>query len=245
MNPDKIEKADSKTVTTRKTYPAEGHRQHLRERFAKSGLSGFQNYEILELLLTLAIPRRDVKPIAKQLLKKYSSFADVFDLSIEELTQIDGIGKNSALIFTLIRELCNHYLSECASVRVCEDRLAAIQRAMRMKIGNSSREYMMVVFVNNSMQVVDSIVYKGSMKEVSANLNEIASIAFKSSATGVFLAHNHPSGRMTPSLTDIKATETLALILRAIDIALHDHFIVSRSVVVSIKHFTNIKPDKK
>ncbi len=207
----------------------EGHRRRLRERFGKSGLAGFHDHEILELLLTYAIPRRDVKPIAKELLNKFgNSLAAVFDAPAEELLRVEGIGHHAAVLIGLMPRLFDSYQS---SRWIARETFCSTENAvsyLTALLGTQRTEIFCVLALDsqNRLLAVEQ-VQKGSVNRTSVFPRQVVEVSLKHRATAVILAHNHPGGGAVPSAADRQLTQRLKKILGDLDIVVHDHIIIA------------------
>lgn len=207
--------------------PGAGHRQRLRSRFYNSGLSSLLDYEKLELLLTYAIPRKDVKPLAKLLLERFGSLAQVLDASREELAEVDGIGDHAAGMLRVIRELCNSYLEQkTLNADVVASPEAVINFA-RMKLGGAKRESFMVMYLNSQNHVLDYEISEGTVDRSVVYPRNLVESCFRLGAVAVIMLHNHPSGVCVPSNEDLHLTRSVQSTLKAVNIRLLDHLIVS------------------
>lgn len=206
-----------------------GHRQRLRERFCRSGLNGLQDYEAVELVLSYAIPRRDVKPLAKELLRDFGSIEGLMDAPMHRLLDEHGMGTNSALLIRLIREMCTKYLEQ----RIKEsDVLNSLDRAedfVRMKLGGCQNETLMTIFLNSHNRLISYELTPGTVDHASVYVRELAKRAVLGNATGVILAHNHPSGVCIPSHEDMKLTDSVRQALATFGVTLYCHLIVTPS----------------
>lgn len=208
----------------------DGHRERLRTRYLKAGGDGFPDYDTVELLLTYCIQRRDVKPIAREMLKRFKDIGGIMDAELQELCEIDGMGEKSALLFKLLRDLCVRYL-ECkmknTDVISSPDQL---QNYARMKLAEFQDEVMMLIFLNSKNHVIGSeIVSRGTIDYAVIYPRSVAVDALRKKAAGVIIIHNHPSGVTHPSRADKKFTEDVRFALRSLEIRLLDHLIVSRT----------------
>ncbi len=205
-----------------------GHRKRLREKLVYGGGRALFDYEKLELLLSYSIPRRDVKPLAKQLLNKFESIQNIMTASIEELTSVPGIGENSASLIMLVHELCCTYLEE-KSINKCI--LANTSEAVnfaRMKIGGSSKEIYMLIFLDARNRIMSyECLQKGTIDRTAIYSRELVECCLKHKAVSIVLIHNHPSGLCMPSPEDLAVTLRISRILQPIGIKLYDHIIVS------------------
>lgn len=211
-----------------------GHRRRLRERFLRAGLIGLQDYEALELLLMFAIPRRDVKPLAKLLLERYGSVEKVLDAPPSELLEIDGIGPQAATLIVLLKQLCAEYLEQKARSVDVLDSTGRVVDFLRMKLGGGRKETFMVLFLNTQNHLITYETYPGTVDRAPVYAREIAERALLARASGVIAAHNHPSGVCDPSPDDIRLTRSLAA-LSPLGISLFDHIIVTPTAYRSLK----------
>lgn len=204
-----------------------GHRKRLRERFLDSGLSGFQDYEVIELLLTLATPRKDCKDSAKAALKQFKTLQGVFEASPADLSKVPGIGPSNQLGLRLIKEVAVRYLEnriiDRDPIRHAKDLLDYLNMAIRDK----SRECFMAIFLNAKNKVIASdTLFTGSLTSSSVYPREVVQAALDHKAAAVIFAHNHPSGDPTPSPEDITITRRLVLALKVMGIAVHEHIVI-------------------
>lgn len=205
-----------------------GHRKRLRDRFLTRGGDNLQKYEKLELLLTYAIPRRDVKPIAKALLNKFDTFQNLMNASVEEISSVAGISENSAALILLVKELCATYLEEKLPERPLFEMTSEVVNFARMKIGGMSKETYMVIFLNSRNQMINYQCFPhGTIDHTTVYTRELIELTLKNRAASVIMLHNHPSGLCIPSAEDLKTTMTVSRALASINVKLHDHIIVS------------------
>lgn len=208
----------------------EGHRRRLRERFLKSGLAGFHDHEILEFLLTYALPQKDVKPIAKDLLEKFgNNLASVFDTPVVTLQhEVKGIGEYSAILIGLIPRLFESYQS---SRWVRQQTFVSTQSAvsyLRAFLGTQRNEVFCVVALDSQNRLIAvEQVQRGSVNRTAVFPRQVAEASLKHRATAVILAHNHPGGSPLPSAADRQLTKRLTTILGDLDIVVHDHIIIA------------------
>ena len=214
----------------------EGHRQRLKDRFLKEGLSNFEDHNILEILLFYSVPRADTNEIAHKLLNKFGSLSAVFDASMEELCSVDGIGVHSATLIKLMPEISSAYgIDKTKNIR----QLNTIQELgtyfIPKFIGKKDEESYIVLLDNKNKIIKSELVAKGSVDAVQLSIRTIISQAINNNATSVVLAHNHPAGVALPSANDIKMTKRLFEALRLADIKLKDHIIVADDDFVSLR----------
>ncbi len=205
------------------------HRKRLRERFQKNGIEGMHDYEILELLLTYAIPRKDVKPMAKELIKRFGGLSGVLDADQKELQTALGIGPISSTLMRLIKEICVAYLAEKMKERDVLSSPQAVLNFSRLKLAGLPHETFMIIFLNAKNKVLDSeILYEGTVDRAVIYPRRIIEKALGHHAAGIILVHNHPSGDSEPSPEDKQLTRALADAVRTIDLRMLDHIIVGR-----------------
>ena len=214
-----------------------GHRQRLRERFCRAGLNGLQDYEAVELLLSYAIPRRDVKPLAKELLRDFGSIEGLMDAPIHRLVDENGMGMNSALLFKLIREMCTKYLEQRVKNKDVLSDMKAIEDFVRMKLGSCQCETLMSIFLNSHHHIICYGFTTGTVDRATVYIRELAKQAVVGNATGVILAHNHPSGICIPSHEDMLLTDNIRQALETFDIKLFCHLIVTPAECRRISDF--------
>ena len=213
-----------------------GHRQRLRDRFHRQGLSGLADYEVLELLLMYAIPRRDVKPLAKELLYRFGSIDAVFDAEFEALTSVDGMGESAALLIMLLRQVPALYFEKGLLRASGSEVKSMLADFLRMKLGSLKRETMLAVFFTSSHQMAGFQMFSGTVDRVPVYMREIAERGLKLGAVEMLLAHNHPSGNMLPSQNDVQTTEMVKAALGMLGIKLLDHVVVSNVEIRSVMY---------
>ena len=210
-----------------------GHRQRLRSRFARCGLVGFQDYEIVELLLTYAIPRKDVKPLAKLLTERFHNISGLLNASANDLLSVPGVGLQTAILFRLMREMMTKALEDNLRNAAVFNSRQDICDFLRMKIGGSPKETLVVFYLNSGRRMIEYDLYHGTVDHTNVYAREIAERALLTHACGVILAHNHPSGNPRPSPDDLVMTAGLRRTLAQLDITLFDHVIVTPTAAVS------------
>jgi DNA repair protein RadC len=213
-----------------------GHRDRLRERFLSGGPDALPDYELMELVLFAAIPRRDVKPLAKQLLAKFGSFADVIAAPRARLLEIDGIGEG---VVTQLKVV------EVAALRLAKTRLigqpalsswAALLDYCAAAMARGMREEFRVLFLDRkNILIADEVQSAGTIDHTPVYPREIVKRALDLGASAMILVHNHPSGDPTPSRADIEMTREIQAAAKPLRIGVHDHLIVGRSGHASFK----------
>lgn len=208
----------------------EGHRDRLRKKYLQGGYSAFHEYEILEMFLTYAIPRRDTKPIAKELLERFGDLDGVVSATLDELSQVSGIKENSAIFLKLLGDLSkNLYKGEMKRESVQLKDKSSLLRYLRSEIGFSNREEFRVIFLNNyNMLVGSETLFVGTIDKSAVYPREIVEKVLQYRAKGIIFAHNHPSGNLRPSKQDIAITEHMQEVLEMLDIKLLEHIIITK-----------------
>lgn len=216
----------------------QGHRQRLRDRFLKSGLDGLADYEVIELLLTLAIPRADVKQPAKALTAQFGSLRGILDAPVEELQAIKGIGSVTPVALRIIKAAATRYLQQSSESQDCladPDRLGAV---WRMRIGALSSEVFEVGYLDSGYRLLrDGIdtLEEGTIDRAAVYPRRVIEAALRRGAFGIVLAHNHPNGTVTPSEHDKVLTRAIVLAAETVNIKVVDHLIVSADDVFSFR----------
>ncbi len=209
---------------------AEGHRKRLRERFNRSGLAGFLDYEIVELLLTLGTPRRDCKPQAKEAIKRFKTLRGVLEASPEELQEIKGITEYNIFVIKFMQEVARAFLKEkvldkpyCRSSREVFDYLYHSMRDLK-------KEVFKVLFLDSQNRVVGiEDLFEGTLNASAIYPREIVQSAVKHNAAALIFVHNHPSGNPQPSDNDRQITQDLVFAGNIMQIKVLDHVIVGEN----------------
>jgi DNA repair protein RadC len=188
-----------------------------------------QDYELLELLLTFAIPYSDVKPLAKRLIEHFGSFNQVFDAAPEALMEFTGLREYSAVLIRLVKACSEYYLKQEALKRQSIKSLASLIDYCRTAMGGLADEQFRVIFLNSQNEIIAAeIVQEGTVNQTVVYPRKVLELALKHKATGLILVHNHPSGNLTPSAADLELTHSLVKAGRALNLTVHDHLIISR-----------------
>jgi DNA repair protein RadC len=206
-----------------------GHRQRLRDRFLRGGAAALQDYELLELLLVYAIPRADVKPLAKKLLNHFGSFTRLLDAPAAALVEFAGLKESSAALIRLVKACAEYYLKEDVLKGQKIASLATLVDYCRTSMGGLADEQFRVIFLNSQNEIIaEEIVQEGTVNQTVVYPRKVLELALKHKATGLILVHNHPSGNLTPSAADVELTRSLVQASRALNLSVHDHLIISR-----------------
>ena len=207
-----------------------GHRQRLKARFLTDKGRSMPDYELLELVLMYAIPRKDVKPIAKALLKEYKTLSSVLAAEQSSLSDFPGLGSNAVTLFSLIHacvnKICWENLEKNGSP-ILKDMLEVVEYC-RAQIGYEKQEKLLVIYLGNKGKYIKhSVEQTGTTSSVLINPQQIARNALLCNASSVIVSHNHPSGDCSPSRSDIEMTLKLKQSLEGVGLGLTDHIIIS------------------
>ncbi len=213
-----------------------GHRQRLRERFLTTEGTGFADYELLELLLTIAIPRRDVKPLAKSLLKRFRDFAGVVSASQTDLAGVEGVGPGTIAALKLVQAGSLRLLRQQATDRPILNSWQRLQDYLAADMAHRQIEYFRLLFLDKRNHLIaDEMQQSGTIDHTPVYPREVVRRALEVGATALILVHNHPSGDPTPSRADIEMTKDIVRALQPVGVVVHDHLIVGRSGTTSFK----------
>ncbi len=204
-----------------------GHRRRLRERFLAGGLEGFLDYEVVELLLTLATPRRDCKAAAKEALGRFKTLPGVLEAAPAELLAVPGIGPKNAFGIRLVKALAERYLAQRAVGRDPISNPVELLDYLNTAIRDKSRECFVCVFLDarNRVLAIETL-FEGTLTAASVYPREVIRAALGHRAAGLVFAHNHPSGEPRPSAEDLAITRQLLFAARVMGIAVHEHLII-------------------
>jgi DNA repair protein RadC len=213
-----------------------GHRERLRERFRDAGAEAITDYELLELLLFRAIPRRDVKPLAKNLIATFGSFAEVISAPIARLAKVKGLGTTAITELKLVQAAANRLARGQVRKRPVLSSWSNVIDYCRTTMAFAEKEQFRVLFLDKRNQlIVDEVQQTGTVDHTPVYPREVVKRALELSATALILVHNHPSGDPTPSGADIEMTRTIVEVAKPLGIAVHDHIIVGRDGHASLK----------
>lgn len=213
-----------------------GHRERIRAKFAASGLAPLADHEVLELLLTYAIARRDTKPLAWALIKQFGSLGEVLDADPADLAAVKGVGKGTASFLKLVQALFTRYsleeLRQSAIIRSPEQ----VVKYCKASLAGRSEECLELIYLSVRNTVIRAeTVALGLIDRVSISPRKIVECTLAAKASAVILVHNHPSGDVTPSLEDILLTQEVVEAARLLGISVYDHIIVGRQTYYSLK----------
>ncbi|MBN1548869.1 MAG: DNA repair protein RadC [Syntrophaceae bacterium] len=213
-----------------------GHRQRLKEKYSRAASGALLEYELLELLLSYAIPRKDTKLLAKTLLKQFSTLKGVMDASETELTKVAGIGPNAATLIKLVRDLGICYLKEEAQDLVQISCTTELINYCKSALGGLKDERFCVIYLNAQNRMIDmEVIEEGIVNQAVVYPRKVLENSLKRKASAIILVHNHPSGNVKPSDADIRLTQTIRDTARTLDIMVHDHLIIGENRFFSFR----------
>jgi DNA repair protein RadC len=208
----------------------QGHRQRLREKFLRSGLSGFHDYEIVELLLTLGSPRKDCKPQAKEAIQKFGGLRGVLSASTEELQQIKGIGPHSAIGIKLVSEVAREFLKQKVVDKPAYKSAQEIFDYLYHSMRDLKKELFKAIYLNSQNQIIEiADIAAGTVDRGVVSPREVMEGAIRHNAVALILAHNHPSGKPEPSPSDQQLTRDLVFAGGIMLIRVLDHIIIGEN----------------
>lgn len=209
------------------SHQREGHRKRLREKFLSSGLVGFHDYEVIELLLTLGTPRKDCKPAAKAALNRFKSLQGVFEASKEELCRVEGIGPKNVFGIKLIKAVAQRYLEKKLLGKETIHNSRDLLNYLNSYIRDRNRESFVMILLDAKNRVLATqTLSEGTLTASSVYPREIVRTALEHHAAAVIFAHNHPSGDTKPSHEDISITRQLVFACKVMGIQVHEHLII-------------------
>lgn len=215
---------------------AEGHRDRMRLKLLDAGPEALLDHEMLEMVLFLALPRRDTKSIARQLLLRFGSYANAVSASIPELRSIDGLGTAGVAALKLIRASALRLAKAEAVEQPILNNWARLTDYLNVNLAREKVEQFRVLFLDvRNRLIADEMQGRGTVNHTPVYPREILVRALQLSASAVILVHNHPSGDPNPSRADIEMTAEICSVLRTVAIALHDHVVVGNGCVYSFR----------
>jgi DNA repair protein RadC len=210
-----------------KKNKGEGHRKRLRDKFLSSGLEGFHDYEVIELLLTLATPRRDCKEAAKDALKRFKTLQGVLEASPNELCEIKGIGSVNLFGLKLVHAAAHRYLEKRLINKDLINNSNELFDFLKYDLRDKNIECFRTIFLDAKNKVIrNETLFEGSLTSSSVYPREVVRAALKYHAAALIFAHNHPSGDPKPSSEDISITRQLIFACRVVNITVHEHLVI-------------------
>ncbi len=212
-----------------------GRRERTRQKFLKSGFTGFADHEKLELLLFYAISVKDVNPLAHNLLTKFQTISGVFDASVEQLMQVDGIGENTAILIKLIPELSKEYFLS-KNTRAALDSFDAVCDFFKTQFIGLENEVIKVACLDDNLRLIAcEDIGEGTPGSVYIDIRKLVKFTYFHNSENIIIAHNHPNGEAVPSNDDLKTTADIFKKLKAVGIELVDHIVVAKGQATSIQ----------
>jgi DNA repair protein RadC len=207
-----------------------GHRERIRRKFETGGLDSFLEHEILELLLTYSLPRKDTKPLAWALLKKFGSLSAVLDAPADKLEQVAGIGPRTAQLIVLVHALFVKYARENMKKPSSLNSLYEVLTYCKTSLRGKEEEFVELIFLSVRNTVIDTqIIASGLIDRVLISPRKIVECALQAKAASIILVHNHPSGDAQPSKEDIQLTQEIIRAAEFFNIKVYDHIIVGKN----------------
>jgi DNA repair protein RadC len=213
-----------------------GHRQRLRERLLQAGTAGVRDYELLELILFRAIPQRDVKPLAKDLIARFGSFAEAIAAPIERLREVKGLGDAAITELKIVQAAASEFARGQTRKRTVLSSWSSVLDYCRTAQAFADKEQFRILFLDKrNALIADEVQQTGTIDHTPVYPREVVKRALELSATAIILVHNHPSGDPTPSHADITMTQAIVDVAKPLGIAVHDHLIVGKDGHASLK----------
>ena len=212
------------------------HRERLKSKFIDSGLDALLDYEALELLLSFSILRRDVKPLAKDLLREFGSIKGVMDAELSALVRIKGITMHTAILIKLAKDIGALYLKDKAGEKIQISCTAELLNYCKMSFGGLKDERFCIISLNAQNRVIEmDIIQEGIVNQAVVYPRKVLECCLKRKASSIILVHNHPSGHVRPSEADIRLTKPIQDTAKVMDIAVHDHIIIGDNATFSFR----------
>ncbi len=223
-----------------------GHRHRMKQRFLSNGVDSFLDHEILELLLTYAIPRKDTKPLAWELIKHFGSLSEVLDADEMALTEINGIGPHTAQFLMLIRGIIKRYMHADLPKQIRMANPEEVLNYCQASLADKQEEFLEVLLLSIRYTLKSAkIIATGTVDKILIEPKQILRWALKENAAALILVHNHPSGNPLPSAEDIRMTEQIVEAAKLLNIQVLDHLIVSKGTYYSFLAHGIIKEQKR
>lgn len=206
----------------------ENHRERVKKRFLSSGLDDFAPHNVLELLLFYAVPQKDTNQTAHLLIDRFGSLDKVFDATVEELKEVNGIGDHAATLIKLIPALARRYAVEKNKDGLVFNNVDTMGQYFVSQYIGVTVETVLLLSLDNKFNAIDCVkIHEGSVNSCEITVRKLAEIAFRNNASMVVLAHNHPSGLPIPSSADLYTTQQLCAALNLLGIKMLAHIVVA------------------
>jgi len=213
-----------------------GHRERLRKRFRDGGADSLPDYELLELVLFRAMPRRDTKPLAKAVLSRFGTFAEAINAPEDRLLEMPGLGEAAVTELKLIRAAALRLMRGEVLERPVLSSWQGVLDYCRAAMGFAAKEQFRILFLDKRNQIIaDEVQQEGTVDHTPVYVREVVKRALELSSTAIVLVHNHPSGDPTPSRADIEMTKQIVAAAKPLGVVVHDHIIVGKQGHVSFR----------
>lgn len=205
-----------------------GHRERMKKRFLREGIDSFEVHNIIELLLFFGIPYKDTNEIAHRLLLRFGSVSNLFDATVEDIMQVEGVGENAATLIKLIPPLCRIYMTDKEKLSDIIDNVDVLGEFLTRKYIGVNVETVLLVLLDNSYRVISvETVFEGSVNSANISNRKLLELAILKNASMVVLAHNHPGGIAIPSMDDVDTTSRMVRLFDSIGAPLLEHILVA------------------
>jgi DNA repair protein RadC len=213
-----------------------GHRKRIKAKFLSVNSDTFSDYELLELLLFQSIPRKDVKPLAKELLQNFGDFKNLLNAGNQEISKINGTNENITISFKLIKELINRVLKQRIINKNAISSWSSLLDYLKFNMSNLKVEQFRVLFLNKrNILIADEIMSVGTIDQAPVYPREIIKRSLFYEAGAIILVHNHPGGVSKPSNSDITLTNKIVEACKTVNVTVHDHVIIGNEEFYSFK----------
>ena len=236
------QKQESKTTRNRQKGLHDGHRARLRKRFIDNGLDAFADHEILELILTYCLPRKDVNELGHIILNEFGSLSNVFDASYDELINIKGLSEHSAVLISMFPQLVTRYLESKSSHKQSLSNTKSVFEFGRNLYHGAKYEKMYILCLDSKCRHIRALpISDGTIDTLTIYPRVIIEQCLLNRAHGAIIMHNHPSGDPHPSVQDVNITKTLVEAFNSVQIRVYDHVIITYDECFSFNHNGLIK----
>ncbi len=219
--------------------PHADHRARVKKRFFAEGIDGFEDHQILEMLLFFAIPQKDTNPLAHALIDRFGSLSAVLNAPPEELTRVEGVGEHAAALLSLVPQLARRYFLDSEAAGDPYDNVDKLGRMFVMQYVGATREIVYLTMLDNKLRIIETVkLYEGSVNSAYITPRKIIEPCLRRGAAVAVLAHNHPSGAPIPSGDDLYTTKTIQSTLAAVGIPLLEHFLVAANTYTPLLYRT-------
>jgi len=227
---------DGAAKSAEKKNHAAGHRERLRDRFRNAGVAGVQDYELMEMILFRAIPRRDVKPLAKDIIETFGGFAEALSAPVERLQEIKGVSEAVATEMKIVQAAAIKLSQARVLKRPVISSWDSLLAYCRAAMADEKTELFRILFLDKkNILIADEVQQRGTVDHTPVYPREVVKRALELGASAIILVHNHPSGDPTPSKADIEMTKQIVTAAGALNIRVHDHLVIGHKHTASFK----------